>query len=187
MAVLRVFGFMGFRTPAAEQAALDRLNALPDAEAVATFAQCCAARSWATAMAAQRPYRNPDTLYESADRVWRDLGPDAWREAFAGHPRIGEKKSAAAQTPTEARWSSQEQAAAQHADAAVSAELASAQRAYEERFGHIFLICATGLSAAEMLAALRLRMRNDPQAELRVAAEEQRKITRLRLEKLLTS
>ena len=138
-------------------------------------------------MAAQRPYRNPDVLYEAADRIWRDLGPDAWREAFDGHPRIGEKETAASQTATEARWSAQEQAAAQQADPGVSAELAAAQRAYEARFGHIFLICATGLSAPEMLGALRVRMRNDPQTELRVAAEEQRKITRLRLEKLLSS
>ena len=178
---------MGSRTPAAEQAALDRLNALPADEAVATFAQCCAAQVWATAMAAHRPYRNPDALYETADRIWRDLGPDAWREAFHGHPRIGEKESAAARTATEARWSAQEQAAAQQADAEVSAELAAAQRAYEARFGHIFLICATGLSAMTMLGMLRLRMRNDPQTELRVAAEDQRKITRLRLEKLLRS
>ena len=187
MAVLRVFDSMGSRTPAAEQGALDRVNALPTVEAVAAFAQCCASSAWATAMAAQRPYRNPDALYETADRIWRDLGPDAWREAFDGHPRIGERKSAAARTATEARWSAEEQAAAQHADAAVSAELAAAQRAYEARFGHIFLICATGLSAPEMLAALHARVRNDPQTELRVAAEEQRKITRLRLEKLLRS
>lgn len=178
---------MGCLTPAAEQAALDRLNALPSGEAVAAFTQCCAARAWASAMAAQRPYRNAHALFETADRIWQDLGPDAWREAFDGHPRIGERKSAAVQTATEERWSAQEQAGAQHADAVVSAELAAAQRAYEARFGHIFLICATGLSALDMLAALRTRMRHDPQTELRVAAEEQQKITRLRLEKLLKS
>ena len=187
MAALHVFGCMGSRTPAADQAALDRLNALSPDEAVATFAQCCAASEWAKAMAVQRPYRHPEALFETADRVWNDLGPDAWRDAFQGHPRIGEKKSAAGQTETEARWSAQEQAVAQQDDGGISAELAAAQRAYEARYGHIFLICATGLSAPEILAALRLRMRNDPEAELRVAAEEQRKITRLRLEKLLSS
>jgi OHCU decarboxylase len=105
-------------------------------------------------------------------------------EAFAHHPRIGERRAAADTGDTARQWSAGEQARAMDADAAARAELADAQREYEARFGHIFLICAAGRTAAEVLAALRGRIRNAPDAELRVAAEEQRKITRLRLEKL---
>src|SRR4029079_9101865 len=97
-------------------------------------------------------------------------------EAFAAHPRIGEKGG---------RWSQQEQAGARGADAEILADLAEANRLYESRFEHIFIVCATGKSAEEMLGLLRARLDNNPETELRVAAEEQRKITSLRLEKLL--
>jgi OHCU decarboxylase len=172
---------------AAEHAALERVNAAPNEDAIAAFTKCCSSSAWAAVMASLRPYRDIDALLATADSVWRELGPDAWRTAFDGHPRIGERKAAAATTSTEARWSEQEQAGAGQADPAVQARLVSAQREYEARFGHIFLICATGRSAAEMLGELERRLGNDPDTELRVAAEEQRKITRLRLEKLLTS
>jgi OHCU decarboxylase len=172
---------------AAEPGALARLNAAPREDAIAAFTQCCAARAWAETMAELRPYRDPDALLDTADRVWEELGPDAWRSAFDGHPRIGERKPAADTSAAAQRWSEQEQAGARQADAGVQARLAEAQRAYEARFRHIFLICATGRSAAEMLQELERRLRNDPHTELRVAAEEQRRITRLRLEKLLTS
>jgi OHCU decarboxylase len=172
---------------AVDRAALERLNAAPHSDAIAAFATCCAASAWATAMASLRPYRDVDALLATADSVWQELGPDAWRTAFDGHPRIGERKAAAATTTTEARWSEQEQAGVAHADAGVQGRLAAAQQEYEARFGHIFLICATGRSAAEMLDELERRLGNDPDTELRVAAEEQRKITRLRLEKVLTS
>jgi OHCU decarboxylase len=172
---------------AAEQRALARLNAASREDAIAAFTQCCAARAWAESMAALRPYRDMDALLDTADRVWEELGPGVWRAAFDGHPRIGERQAATATTDTAQRWSEQEQAGAQHANADVQARLAAAQRAYEARFGHIFLICATGRSAPEMLQELERRLGNDPDTELRVAAGEQRRITRLRLEKLLTS
>ena len=157
--------------------ALDRLNALPAGEAAAFLQPCCGSRVWARRMAESRPFENPITLREAADRVWWSLGPEDWREAFAAHPRIGEKGG---------RWSEQEQAGARGADSETLAALVEANRRYEARFDHIFIVCATGKSAAEMLALLRERMNNDPQTELRVAAEEQRKITHLRLEKLLS-
>jgi OHCU decarboxylase len=165
---------------------VERLNALPDDDAVAAFLQCCASQAWARTMAALRPYRDADALFAAGDRVWHELGPDAWREAFHGHPRIGERAAATPTDPTGERWSAEEQAGMSHADDALRAQLATVQRAYEARFGHIFLICATGRTAADMLAALHGRLGNDPDTELRIAAEEQRKITRLRLEKLLT-
>jgi len=134
-------------------------------------------------MAFRRPYRDAADLLETADRVWWDLAPADWREAFAAHPRIGERKLDGEERSR--RWSADEQAGAAGAREAVLAELAAANRTYEERFGHIFIVCATGKSADEMLGLLRARLANNPQTELRIAAEEQRKITRLRLLKWL--
>ena len=120
---------------------------------------------------------------EAADRAWSTTEPDDWHEAFAHHPRIGEtQKGPAANTDVRAaNWSSEEQAGATGA----SAELAQMNRAYEDRFGHIYIVCASGRTADELLAIARERMNNNPETELRVAAAEQHMITRLRLEKLL--
>jgi OHCU decarboxylase len=152
------------------------LNALPARRAEAALLACCGSRTWARDVAARRPFASSQALLGAADEVWRGLGPDDWREAFAAHPRIGERA---------AGWSATEQAAAATADAATVTRLAAANRAYEERFGYIFIVCAAGRSAEEMLALLEARMHNEPAAELRVAAGEQARITRLRLEKLL--
>jgi OHCU decarboxylase len=162
--------------------ALDRLNSLPKEQAEEELLRYCGARAWAWDMAASRPFHDVAALLEAADRIWWSLTPADWLEAFRAHPRIGERSVHADERA--ARWSEQEQAGARAAGADASAALADGNRVYEQRFGHIFLICATGLSAEEMLANLRARMHNDPQMELRVAAEEQRKITRIRLEEL---
>jgi OHCU decarboxylase len=156
-----------------------KLNALSPAEAAAAFLACCGSRVWAWRMTAGRPYADTAELLETADRVWWSLEPADWQEAFAAHPRIGEKKTDG--DDRFRRWSEQEQAGATSSEAAVRAELVEANRLYDERFGHIFIVCATGKSAQEMLDLLRSRLDNDPDTELRVAAEEQRKITRLRL------
>jgi len=158
-------------------AGLDRLNGLAAEAAAAELAACCGSTAWARALAASRPFAGTEDLLAAAERIWWTLYPDDWHQAFAAHPRIGE---------TSAGWSAAEQAGARGAAAPLLAELAAANRAYEARFGHVFLICATGKSAEEMLAALRVRMANDPAAELRVAAAEQAKITPLRLRRLLT-
>ncbi len=161
---------------------LDSLNALPPAEAEAAFLACCGSRAWSRWMVSRRPYADLGDLLETADRVWATLAPADWREAFAAHPRIGEKKQDGEDRFR--RWSAAEQSDAAGAPATVRAELAEANRIYDQRFGHIFIVCATGKSAEEMLALLRQRLGNDAETELRTAAEEQRKITRLRLEKL---
>jgi OHCU decarboxylase len=166
---------------------LHRINGAPRDTAIAWFLQCCAVRRWAEAMADARPFADRAALLAAADVIWLGLDERAWRQAFDGHPRIGERKAVAATSAVEQQWSAQEQSASQQDDAAVHAELADAQREYEQRFGHIFLICATGRSATEILTALRSRLNNDPDTELRAAAAEQRRITRLRLEKLLTT
>ena len=161
---------------------IERLNALPRDQAVAELLQCCGSRAWAETMVDARPFASRDALLDTADAVWRVLAREDWLEAFRAHPRIGER---AAAEHHGAEWSEQEQAAVLGAGDEARAELAALNRLYEQRFGYIFLICATGLAAADILEALRWRVDSDPAAELHIAGEEQRKITRLRLERLL--
>ncbi|HEU0054537.1 MAG TPA: 2-oxo-4-hydroxy-4-carboxy-5-ureidoimidazoline decarboxylase, partial [Longimicrobium sp.] len=145
----------------------------------------CGSSRWAKAVAARRPFADEAALFAAADEAWWALEPDDWHEAFRAHPRIGEKKAEAGQTAREAAWSAGEQAGMRGAGDEVAAALAEGNRAYEARFGHIYLVRATGRSAAELLEILRARLGNDAETELRVAAGEQANITRLRLEKLL--
>ncbi len=143
----------------------------------------CGSEVWARAVAAWRPFEDRDALLAAAEAAWDALEEDDWREAFAAHPRIGESRTAAGEAA--GAWSRGEQAGTAGATRDVMASLADAQRRYENRFGHGFLVCATGESAEAMLAACEERMGNDPAAELGAASEEERKIGRLRLEKLL--
>lgn len=164
---------------------LDHLNTLPEDEAEAVFRRCCGAARWARQMTARRPFATPEALFAMADEIWARLSRDDWLEAFAHHPRIGDLESLRTRFASTRAWAAGEQAGAATASEAVLHALAEGNRAYEERFGYIFIVCATGKSADEMLGLLRARLPNDPAAELHVAAAEQRKITRLRLEKLL--
>jgi OHCU decarboxylase len=165
---------------------LPELNALPRKDAERELLASCGSRAWARQMAANRPYADFDSLLAAADRVWWALSPDDWLEAFSKHPRIGERPAKAA-PEVERRWSEGEQSRAREAGPALLSELAVANAEYENRFGHVFLICASGRSADEILEQARQRMHNDPDSELRVAAEEQRRITHLRLRKLLAT
>ena len=166
-----------------------RLNALSSEEAQAELLKCCGSTNWARRMAQQRPFPTGGDamrrLLDSADRVWWDLGREDWLEAFSRHPRIGEKAAAKDASAETRRWSEEEQSGTRSAREQVLAALAKANRAYEQRFGYVFIVCATGKSSEEMLALLQQRLQNDPAAELRMAAEEQRRITHLRLQKLL--
>ena len=155
---------------------LDRLNALDAATAVGELLRCCGSRSWAQKMTAARPFPTVDALTATADVIWSGLGRSDWLEAFAAHPKIGERGS---------DWSTKEQAGVASAAGDVRQRLAAKNRDYEARFGYIFIVCATGKSADEMLRTLEARLTNDPETEIRVAAEEQAKITRFRLAKLL--
>jgi OHCU decarboxylase len=166
---------------------LARLNALPADEVEAVLLACCGSRAWARRMAAHRPFASDDALFATADAVWWALDPEDWLEAFRSHPRIGEKKAEAGQTPREQGWSRGEQAGMDAAEDATRAAIAEGNRAYEERFGHIYLVSAAGKSADELLSILTARLDNTPGEEIRVAAGEQAKITRLRLQKLLDS
>ncbi|MDX6269673.1 MAG: allantoicase [Acidobacteriota bacterium] len=167
--------------------ALERLNSLDVAAAETELLKCCGSTEWARALAARRPFDDATELFAAADEVWWSLSERDWLEAFAAHPRIGGRKAAREQHAQAEGWSEQEQAGARDAAQATLDELAAANRTYEEKFGHIFIVCATGKTAAEMLALLHARLPNEPGAELRTAAEEQSKIAKLRLEKLLTT
>jgi 2-oxo-4-hydroxy-4-carboxy-5-ureidoimidazoline decarboxylase len=174
---------------------LEHINQLRPDAARAAFERCCGARAWAERMAAGRPYRNRAGIFAAAERAADKLKPADWLEAFAHHPRIGERAALQAGAPapgagsgpaSSAAWAGEEQRGAAQAPQATLDALAAGQRAYEEQFGYIFIVCATGKSADEMLALLHARLANDPDTELVNAAREQRAITRLRLEKLLS-
>jgi 2-oxo-4-hydroxy-4-carboxy-5-ureidoimidazoline decarboxylase len=158
-------------------------NALSPVDAGRELLVCCAAPAWAAGVAAERPFPDAAAVLDASDRV---LGGLAWadlRPALDAHPRIGERIR---RQGTEADWSRREQSGAQGADEETARALVVANEAYEERFGHVFLIFATGRSAGEMLAAARERLRNDEITEQAVVRAELAKITRLRLERLLT-
>ena len=182
---LRIFGHP--QVPADRTRSLEHFNRTPRQRALRTLLDCCGSKKWAQQLAARRPFVVETELFDAADKTWSALAPADWLEAFLHHPPIGETRAKARQSATASRWSRKEQSSAQKAAPAVLEALAAQNRAYVEKFGYVFLICATGKSSEEILGALHQRLPNDPDAELRVAAEEQRKITRLRLEKLLES
>lgn len=161
---------------------LRHLNQLPSSVATTSLLRCCGSVRWAATLADSRPIGSIGELRRLAASIWWSLEADDWLEAFSAHPRIGESPVSAKQ---EKDWSQAEQHGARESTDQVSRMLADGNRTYEKRFGFIFLICATGKSATEMLSALEERLENDPLVELRVAAEEQMKITLLRLDKLL--
>jgi 2-oxo-4-hydroxy-4-carboxy-5-ureidoimidazoline decarboxylase len=162
---------------------LERWNATTHEQAIEDILPCNGSRAWAAQVAALRPFATAFELTCTADIIWRSLPKHDWQQAFDSHPRIGEQKAKSA-TAESLKWSAGEQAAA-NPDESAKAALAEGNRAYEQKFGRIFIVCATGKSAAEMLAILNLRMSNDPATELREAAEQQRRITQLRLRKWL--
>lgn len=165
---------------------LMRWNQLSADEAADDILPCCGSRAWANEMTRLRPLPNEDSTIAASDRVWNQLHPEDWQEAFSKHPRIGERRAPEAASPRSASWSTQEQKNVALADDSVVEALAEVNREYEQRFGRVFIVCATGKSAAEMLEIAQRRLQNDPTAELREAAEEQRKITNIRLGKWLS-
>jgi allantoicase len=164
---------------------IDRLNQLPIAEVRKLLLDCCCSKAWTDQMLAERPFRDVAQILESGDRIWAELDQKEWLRAFRHHPPIGSKRAKSKQSASARQSSASEQSAAQSSPAESRAALATANQKYQATFGHVFLICATGKSADEILKSLHERLSNSPETELRVAAEEHRKITRLRLEKLL--
>jgi 2-oxo-4-hydroxy-4-carboxy-5-ureidoimidazoline decarboxylase len=161
-------------------------NNAGEGAALESMLACCSARRWAQAMVELRPFSGIEALSLTADQVWGAMEEEDWLEAFAGHPRIGERKTPAAATQS-AAWSQQEQSSTATAANQVLSELAAANLLYEQRFGFTYIVCATGKNAEEMLGILRLRLSHDRTSELRDAAEQQRQIMQIRLGKWLVA
>ena len=166
---------------------LDALNLLSRTGAALAFSRCCGSSQWAKTMSLKRPYLDEDELLSAADSVWQRLSFDDWKEAFSSHPKIGDvKKQEEKHAPTQT-WAEDEQAGTRGAPDQVLKALAASNAEYEKKFGYIFIVLATGKTADEMADLLRQRLKNDPADEIRIAAEEQRKITRIRLKRLIDS
>jgi 2-oxo-4-hydroxy-4-carboxy-5-ureidoimidazoline decarboxylase len=164
---------------------LARWNQAPSAEAAREILSCCGSTAWAARLTERRPFAQTAALLAASDEIWCSVTPADWLEAFRSHPRIGESSASALAPARSAAWSRQEQDRVTNAADDLKSALAEANRAYEEKFGYIFIVCAAGKSAVEILAILRRRMQNDKENEIREAAEEQRLITQLRLKKWL--
>jgi OHCU decarboxylase len=161
---------------------LAEFNALPAAQAELALMDCCGSTRWAANVASRRSYATVEALHKAADAVWWKLERSDWLEAFSHHPQIGDKPASGSESARE--WAAGEQAGTSAASEDVKARLASANRAYFEKFGYIYIVCASGKTAEAMLAILNQRLQNDVPSELSIAAEQQRLITRIRLDKL---
>ncbi|HTR48958.1 MAG TPA: 2-oxo-4-hydroxy-4-carboxy-5-ureidoimidazoline decarboxylase [Verrucomicrobiae bacterium] len=165
--------------------ALARWNALPAVEAESAILPCCGSRAWARGMALRRPIASEAELLGASDETWRALAEADWMEAFRSHPRIGESRAERPAGAPSAAWSAREQSGVSASDEAIKTALAEGNREYEGRFGRIFIVCATGKTAVEILEILRRRLQNDAATELREAAEQQRQIAQIRLKRWL--
>jgi 2-oxo-4-hydroxy-4-carboxy-5-ureidoimidazoline decarboxylase len=166
---------------------LDRWNSLDPAAAAREALPCCGSRTWAAALVSKRPIADETSLIRTSTSIWLALPEEAWQEAFDSHPRIGQTHAKTSATEESLRWSSQEQREALTEDESTRYALQEANHRYEQKFGRIFIVCATGKTSAEMLAILETRMKNDAATELREAVEQQRQITQLRLLRWLES
>lgn len=164
---------------------LNELNQAAKETAETAFLNCCGSQTWARKMVEARPFNDVAALINQAERIWRNLDAQDWLEAFAAHPKIGAKKAASKQQRQSAEWSKSEQSGTQTADELILEELARANSLYERKFGYIFIVCATGKTAEEMLALCQARLKNSDVREIQIAADEQKKITEIRLKKLL--
>ena len=166
-------------------ATLAELNAWPASQAREELLRCCGCVRWAEGVLASRPFRDRDELLAVAETAWAATDEPDWLEAFSHHPRIGGKDALREKFAATKDWAKSEQAGASTASEAVLDALAKGNAEYEAKFGRLFIVCATGKSAAEMLDLLKSRLPNDAVTEMRLAAREQGKITKIRLEKLI--
>ena len=153
-------------------------------QAASELSRCCGARRWISAMVARRPFKDAEDLYSASEQVWWSLDREDWLEAFSHHPKIGDRAGLARRLASTASWSKKEQEGVSGSSEEILSRLADGNIKYQEKFGYIFIVCASGKAADEMLSILESRLDNAPGDELRIAAAEQIKITRLRLEKL---
>jgi 2-oxo-4-hydroxy-4-carboxy-5-ureidoimidazoline decarboxylase len=166
---------------------LTRWNLLDPATAAREALPCCGSQAWAAALASRRPIADEASLIKASTSIWFALPEEAWQEAFDSHPRIGQSHPQTHATEESLRWSAQEQRTAFSDNETARLALEQATHRYEQKFGRIFIVCATGKTSAEMLAILEARLKNDAATELRESAEQQRQITQLRLHRWLES
>ena len=167
---------------------LIELNNLPKSALADALQKCCGSSAWVENMVAIFPIDTAETLLHQATAIWHNLSEADWREAFTHHPKIGGDIAALREKfASTSTWAEGEQAAVKRASQATLEALAAGNTAYEQKFGYIFIVCATGKTAAEMLALLQARLPNTPDVEIKIAMSEQNKITCIRLEKLLAA
>ena len=165
---------------------LEALNKLPVDQLKIELGKCCSAATWVNRMAAFFPVEDSESLLLQAEAVWFACSEADWREAFCGHPKIGDVDALKKKFASTAGWAGEEQAAIKQTSDVVLAALKKGNEEYEARFGYIFIVCATGKGADEMLRLLQARLNNSPTDEITIAMQEQNKITLIRLQKLLT-
>ena len=165
---------------------LKEFNNLPENEVLKQFSICCGASKWTEQMINSCPFQNKNELLKMAEETWFSLSGQDWLEAFSHHPKIGNIRSLQSKFQKTAKLSESEQKGISHVSEDLLKEIEEGNQLYEKKFGYIFIVCATGKTAEEMLALLNERLKNDPEAELLTAAKEQNKIIQLRLGNLLS-
>lgn len=164
---------------------LEAINSQTFSETCNELLKCCGSKRWAERLAAARPFASIDEVKENASSIWWSLSNDDWLEAFRSHPKIGERKAAAPVAADAHKWSEQEQSGVSGTAVDTLEALSELNQQYAKKFGYIFIVCASGKSAEQMLSLLRERLHNEPEVELPIAAAEQAKITELRIDKLI--
>lgn len=164
---------------------LHELNILKQPQLKEELTKCCGSSSWVKMMMAYFPADDLVELLEDAEDIWYECSKEDWKEAFTHHPKIGDVESLTKKFASTAQWASGEQSGVDVASKETIEALAEGNRLYEEKFGYIFIVCATGKSAEEMLTILQSRLSNTADDEIKIAVDEQNKITQLRLQKLL--
>ncbi len=163
---------------------IQQFNSLKTSEAQQLLFNCCGSTSWAQKLVVRIPFHSVIELKTDSDKIWLKCEEKDWLEAFTHHPKIGDMKSLAEKFASTKEWASGEQAGVNDASTTILQELADENAAYEKKFGYIFIVCATGKSALEMLSLLEDRLMNEPNEEIKIAMQEQNKITHLRIDKL---
>ena len=164
---------------------IETLNGLDSSEAAAQFNLCCGATNWIKIMNQSRPFQNKNEVYQQAESIWFSLSSEDWLEAFTHHPKIGDIDSLRKKFHNTKSISKNEQSGVNDAEKSTLNILAKSNQLYEDKFGFIFIVCATGKSSDEMLALIKMRLNNNAKIEMQNAAKEQNKITQLRLKTLL--
>ena len=164
---------------------IETLNGLAFSEAAAQFNLCCGATNWIKIMNQSRPFQNKNEVYQQAESIWLSLSSEDWLEAFTHHPKIGNINSLRKKFQNTKSISKNEQSGVNNATESTLKDLAESNQLYEDKFGFIFIVCATGKSSDEMLALIKMRLNNNAKIEMQNAAKEQNKITQLRLKTLL--